>query len=205
MTIGEQLRAAQFRAIRGILSLRRPSGRTNRQILRTRQESLDGLTLREAGAGDIPALAVLHVATWNDTYAPLMTGPSSAIREQQWRQAFAHPENWFCYVLERSDGALIGFTKGVFRPEHEIPGELNKLFLARDYQRMGFGRRLIGQVVQRFQQAGVSAMAAYVDPRNPSCGFFERIGGRWLIEPNGRVNFSWYVWKDLPLQQMPSQ
>jgi hypothetical protein len=40
-------------------------------------------------------------------------------------------------------------------------------------------------------------MAAYVDPRNPSCGFFERLGARWLREPDGRVNFSWYVWDDL--------
>jgi len=80
-----------------------------------------------------------------------------------------------------------------------IPGELNKLFLGRDYQRMGLGRRLVGQVVQRFLTAGVSTMAAYVDSRNPSCGFFERLGARWLVEPDGHVNFSWYVWNDLPL------
>lgn len=104
-------------------------------------------------------MAALHVAAWNDTYAPLMTGPAVAVREQQWRQAFEQPEGWFCYVLARPDGALIGFTKAVFRPEHEIPGELNKLFLARDYQRMGLGRRLVGQVVQRFVRAGVPAMA----------------------------------------------
>ena len=42
-------------------------------------------------------------------------------------------------------------------------------------------------------------MAAYVDPRNPSCGFFERLGGRWLVEPEGYVNFSWYIWRDLLL------
>src|SRR5439155_18202529 len=136
MTIRDTLKAAGFRTIRRVLALRRPSGRANTRALLARQESLEALALRDAVSSDIPALAVLHVATWNDTYAPLMTGPSSAIREQQWRHAFAQPENWFCYVLERSDGALIGFTKGVFRPEHEIPGELNKIFLARDYLRM---------------------------------------------------------------------
>jgi GNAT superfamily N-acetyltransferase len=182
-----------------MLALRRPSAHANTCALRARLESLEGLTLRDAVASDVPALAALHVATWNDTYAPLMTGPAVAVREQQWRQAFAQPESWFCYVVARPDGALIGFTKGAFRPEHEIPGELNKLFLAREYQRMGLGRRLVGQVVQRFLRAGVSAMAAYVDPRNPSCGFFERLGAHWLIEPNGQVNFSWYVWNDLPM------
>lgn len=199
MTVRDRLRAAGFRTIRGILALRRPSARANARALRTRQESLEGLTLRDAVPSDVPALAALHVAAWNDTYAPLMTGPAVPVREQQWRQAFDQPEDWFCYVLARPDGALVGFTKAAFRAEHEIPGELNKLFLARDYQRMGLGRRLVGAVVQRFLSAGVPAMAAYVDPRNPSCGFFERLGADWLIEPDGHVNFSWYVWNDLPL------
>lgn len=181
-----------------MLALRRPSARANTRALRTRQESLEEVVLRDAVASDVPALAALHVTTWNDTYAPLIAGPSVAVREQQWRQAFEQPDSWFGYVLARPDGTLIGFTKGVFRPEHEIPGELNKLFFDRNYQRMGFGRRLVGQVVQRFLRENVSAMAAYVEPRNPSCGFFERLGARWLIEPDGHVNFRWYVWHDLP-------
>jgi GNAT superfamily N-acetyltransferase len=199
MTIRDRLKGVGFRIIRGMLALRRPSGRANTRGLRDRQESLEALTLRDAVTSDIPELAALHVVTWNDTYAPLMTGPAVDAREHQWRQAFERPEGWFCYVLARPDGSLIGFTKGVFRPEHQIPGELNKLFLSRDYQRMGLGRLLVGHVVQRFLSAGVTKMAAYVDPRNPSCGFFERLGGEWLIEPDGHINFSWYVWGDLPM------
>lgn len=185
--------------MRNLLAIRRPSARANARALQARHESLAGLTLRDAVPADIPALAALHVTAWNDTYAPLMTGPDAAVREQQWRQAFEQPDRWFCDVLERHDGGLIGFMKGVFRPDHEFPGQLDKLFLARAYQRMGLGRRLVERAVHRFQGAGVPAIAAYVDPRNPSCGFFEQLGGQWLIEADGRVNFSWYVWRDLPL------
>jgi len=198
MIVRDRLLATGYRTVRRILSLRRPSTRAHALALRTRGESLASLTLRDATAGDIPALAVLHVTTWNDAYAPLMTGPGVPVREQQWRRAFEEPERWCCYVLARPDGALIGFSKGVFRPQHEIPGELNKLFVTRSYQRMGLGRRLVGRVVQRFRRAGLSSMAAYVDPRNPSCAFFERLGARWLVEPDGRVDFSWYLWHDLP-------
>lgn len=197
MRARERFRAAGFRAFRAALSLRRPSPRANARALRARGESLAALTVRDAVAADIPALAALHVATWNDTYAPLMVGPPVAVREQQWRRAFDQPADWFCHVLGRPDGSLVGFSKGVFRPEHPIAGELNKLFLARDHQRMGLGRRLVGLVAERFLGAGVTTMAAYVDPRNPSCGFFERLGAHWLREPDGRVNFSWYVWDDL--------
>lgn len=197
MTLRDTLRAAGFRTIRGVLTLRRPTATANRRALRARSESLDALTIRPAVTADIAALAALHVAAWNDTYAPMMTGPPLPVREQQWRQAFADPASWFCYVLARPDGSLIGFAKGMVRPAQEIPGELNKLFLARAYQRMGLGRRLLGQVVHRFLEAGHTGMSAYVDPRNPSCGFFERTGAAWLREPTGAVNFSWYVWQDL--------
>ena len=197
MTPRDRLRAAGFRTIRGVLALRRPTAAANRHALGARSESLEAFTLRAADSGDIAALAALHVATWNDTYAPLMTGPPVAVREQQWRQAFADPGRWCCHVLAGPDGSLIGFAKGVIRPGHEIPGELNKLFLLRGYQRLGLGRRLLGRVVQWLLEADVAAMAAYVDPRNPSCGFFERTGAEWLREPTGAVNFSWYVWDDL--------
>jgi GNAT superfamily N-acetyltransferase len=197
MRLRESLRAAGFRTIRRALTLRRPTAESNEQVLLARHESLEQVSLREVRAEDIPELAALHVSAWNDAYAPLMTGPSVEIREMQWRQAFEKPADWFCYVLSSPDGELIGFAKGVFRHGHEIPGELNKLFLARDYQRLGLGRRLVGEVARRFLGASVSSMAAYVDPRNPSCGFFERLGARWLIEPDGEVNFSWYVWDDL--------
>ena len=111
MTIRDTLKAAAFRTTRRVLSLRRPSSRSNTRALRDRQESLEALTLREAVISDIPALAALHVATWNDTYAPLMTGPTVAVREHQWRQAFEQPEGWFCYVLARPDGSLIGLLR----------------------------------------------------------------------------------------------
>lgn len=197
MRLRDSLKAARLRAIRRVLAMRRPTSQVNESGLQARQESLDQIALRDARVYDIPDLAELHVTAWNDAYAPLMTGPSVEIREMQWQQAFDKPGDWFCYVLTRPDGELVGFAKGVIRGDHEIPGELNKLFLARDYQRLGLGRRLVGAVVRQFRSRGLTAMAAYVDPRNPSCGFFERLGGTWLLEPDGETNFSWYVWRDL--------
>lgn len=197
MRLRDSLRAAGFRAFRSVLAQRRPTHKANESGVRARRESLDEFSIREARVEDIPELAELHVTTWNDAYAPIMTGPSAEIREMQWRQAFEKPGDWFCLLLVRPDQQLVGFAKGIIRHDHQIPGELNKLFLARDYQRLGFGRRLVGEVAARFRGAGIHAMAAYVDPRNPSCGFFERLGGTWLIEPSGETNFSWYVWLDL--------
>jgi len=185
-----------FKLWRFWLGRARPSKATNTRRLSKRGEDVASLVIREAVASDIPALAALHVATWNATYAPMhMKGPSVAIRESQWREAFANADgSWFCFVVVRDDGELVGLAKG---NRHDAIGALDKIYLRDDYQRLGLGRRLVGQVVGRFLVYRCTSMKAYVDPRNPSCGFFEALEGEWLREEDGTINYSWYVWPDL--------
>ena len=79
-----------FGAWRFAVRLSVPSKARNLRQLRSRGEKPDAFKVREAGAADVPALARLHVTTWNATYAPLlMKGPSYNVRERQWREAFA--------------------------------------------------------------------------------------------------------------------
>ena len=106
------IRRALFAAWRVAAGLSRPSKAGNLRRLRARRESIESLVTREANITDIPALARLHVTTWNATYAPLLLkGPSVAIREQQWREAFARNEpGSFCLVVQRADGELVGFA-----------------------------------------------------------------------------------------------
>jgi len=185
-------------AARFLLGLARPSKATNTRLLRERGETAASLVIREPAAADIPALAQLHVTTWNATYGGLlMTGPPVAIRESQWREAFATADgSWFCFVVEGRDG-LVGFAKGT-RDADPSAGQLSKIYLLRDYQRVGLGRRLVGHVTRRFIGQGVSTMSSYVDARNPSCAFYEALSAKWLVEANGAVNQSWYVWRNLP-------
>lgn len=188
-------------AARFVFGLRRPGKLENTERLAQRGESIDKLTIREAREQDVPALAVLHVETWRSTYQDLqlfgkVQAPKHEVREWQWREAFSKNDgSWFCYVVQRPDGQLVGFTKGVRTDASR--GELSKIYLLRDYQRLGLGKKLIGLVARRFLQEGRSTMSAYVDPANPSCGFFESLGGTWLREPNAKINHTWYVWHDL--------
>lgn len=188
-------------AARILFGLRRPRPSENLARLADRGDDIAALTIREPTENDIAALARLHVETWRATYQDLrlfgkVSAPSYQIREAQWREAFARSDGrWFCYVTERPDGALVGFAKGVCGEAGR--GELSKIYLLREYQRVGLGRRLITMVARRFLNEGIRSMSAYVDPVNPSCGFFETLGGSWLREPDGKINYSWYVWTDL--------
>ena len=69
--------------------------------------------LREPNESDIPALARLHVQTFNETHRGGRTGgPSYELRERQWREAFERQDgSWFCYVIEDDGGELVGFAK----------------------------------------------------------------------------------------------
>jgi ribosomal protein S18 acetylase RimI-like enzyme len=186
---------ALFGAWRFLAGLARPSKRANVRRLRARGESAASLAIREATAADIPALARLHVTAWNATYAPLlMTGPSYETRERQWREAFtehAGDASWFCFVVERPGGGLVGFAQGR-RSEHpEFAGELNKIYLLPEYQRLGLGRRLLGHTARRFLSQGISSMWLYGDARNPSSRAWTALGGEKTDADPGNGNYGW--------------
>jgi ribosomal protein S18 acetylase RimI-like enzyme len=180
-------------AWRLLAGLQRPSAAANARRLRERGETIGSLVIREASAADIPALARLHVTTWNATYAPLLlNGPSVAIREHQWREAFAKNDgSWFCFVVARPDGELVGFAKGRKSEGGEFGGELNKIYLLRDYQRLGLGRELVGRVARRFLEQGITSMWLFGDARNPSCHAWIALGAEKIDPDPGTGNYGW--------------
>ncbi len=151
---------------------------------------------RAATAADVPALAQLHFATFIESHGG--HGPTIAVRERQWGETFSQrSDDWFCVVIISPDGELAGFAKGV--PHQDIPGytgELNKIYILRQYHRLGLGRRLIGEVSRRFLANGISSMLLFGDAQNPSNGFYERMGAERLFAPNGDFHGG-YGWRDI--------
>ena len=191
------MKALVVRLVRSIQNGRRSGKRANRKLLEERGEDIDdSFIVREANEKDIEQLARLHVETWNDTYPMVKNPPTYAIREWQWKDVFSKPErNWFVYLVERKNGDLIGFTKGIFHGDS--PGELNKIYLLREYQRMGLGRRMLGIVARRFLSQRITAMYVIAEASNPSCWFYEATGGVNMRKSDGSINYGNYFWHDL--------
>ena len=185
---------------RFVMSLKRPSKQSNLKLLSKNGETLSSFKIRDAVAEDISALAALHVKTWRETYWTVLSPPSYAIRFHQWQHIFKTSDgSWFCLVVENKIGKLVGFAKGNAYNHTDLPefsGELNKIYLLRRYQRIGLGRRLIGQVARRFLQQGISNMVLFGTPGNPSCKFHDAMGGEKLIGKNGEFHGG-YCWRDL--------
>jgi ribosomal protein S18 acetylase RimI-like enzyme len=184
---------------RFLSGLGRPSKKKNTRLLHKRGETIESFIIREATLTDIPELAHLHVVTWNATYPLVLNKPTYKIREYQWRERFKLTgENWFCFVVQRPNGELIGFAQGN-RYTGDLPGfagELNKIYLLSEYQRLGLGRRLFGHVARRFLDQGVSSMLLFSEPQNPSCRFYEALRGEKIVAANGEFHGA-YGWKDL--------
>ncbi|HWR54581.1 MAG TPA: GNAT family N-acetyltransferase [Bryobacteraceae bacterium] len=153
--------------------------------------------IREATTADVPVITRLHVKTFVETHGG--PGPTFEIRHSQWRAAFAQADGtWFCFVIECSNGDLVGFAKGI-PYTGDLPGfggELNKIYLLREYHRRGLGRRLVGHVARRFLEQGITSMLLFGEARNPSNGFYESLGAERLLSASGEFHGG-YGWRDL--------
>ena len=177
--------------IRFVSGLRRPSGSANMRLLQECGETLSSFVIREATMADVPKIADLHVRTWNETYHS-RNSPTYYIREYQWRQQFENADgSWFVVVVEKPGGELIGFAKGMRYAHDDLPeyaGELNKIYLLRSYQRLGLGKQLMMHVTKRFIDMGIYSMVLFGIPQNPTCYFYEAMGGQRLYGKRGEFH-----------------
>ena len=195
LTLFDRLKPRIARVQQWLHARTRPSGETNARKLRERGESLDSIILREATAADIPALAELHVTTWNATYNT-SRGPTIAIRTWQWNQVFAKENRRdFVLVLEDRTGRLIGFTWG--KPhEGEFAGELSKIYLRWEYHGLGLGRRMMVETARGFLERGIDSFVLFAELTNPTLGFYDHLGGERLVDDRGQFGGA-YGWRDL--------
>jgi GNAT superfamily N-acetyltransferase len=187
--------------LRGARAKRRRSKESNLRRLRERGESLASFALREATPTDIPELARVHVTAWNATHGGwVWRRPSRELRGRQWTTKFSSlAPDWFCYLVQDGVGTVVGFATGQPYTEPYPPGfsgRLEKIYLQDEYQRLGRGRRLVGRVAGRLLARGVDSMLLFSQPDNPSCVFFEVLGGERLRSPTGEFHGA-SGWRDL--------
>ena len=187
------------------MDIPRPSKAANIRRLSGRGERIESFIIREAIETDIPALAALHVKTWSQTYWTVLRPPTYKIREWQWKDQFKKNDgSWFCFVIDNSKGQLVGFAKGKKYSHSDLPdfsGELNKIYILREYQRLGLGKRLLGHVARKFLSMGIKNMVLFGVAENPSGLFHEAMEGEKLFSKKGAFHGG-YCWRNL--QQLVS-
>lgn len=167
--------------------------------------------IRLASAADAPAIAQVRVDAWRTTYRGMIPDAYlDAMKVEDsatlWEKVLTAAPNTTSTFVAEIDGVVAGFASGIQKPEAKLgfDCELTGIYLVRDAQRAGIGRRLVGAVAAAQRSHGATAMIAWVIAGNKGArAFYEALGGELVLEQP----FNWdgmdlveagYGFRDLP-------
>ena len=121
------------------------------------------MSVRAATVADAPAIAGIHVETWRTAYRGLVPGNflaslSTEARERFWTRTLgAEGGAEFVFVAADDAGWVVGFASGgpARSGDPDYRGELYTLYVLREHQGRGHGRRLLAAVAERLAEAGI--------------------------------------------------
>ncbi|HVB37177.1 MAG TPA: GNAT family N-acetyltransferase [Vicinamibacterales bacterium] len=147
--------------------------------------------IRPATPEDAVAIAHVHVAAWQDTYAGIL--PASFLARlsvhedtRRWQQLIAdRTRGLFVRVSTARPDGIVGFAVGGpnRRGVRAYVGELQAIYLRRSHQRQGIGTALTGAVADELAARDMSSMIVWALAKNDLARqFYRALGGR----PAGR-------------------
>lgn len=175
------------------------------------------IQIRPARVEDAAGIARVHVDSWRTSYRGIvpdevLANLSYQKREEMWRTGLSNPARTnYDYVAVDERGRIVGFvTGGTLRdgdPRYE--SELHAIYLLKEVQGQGLGRRLMLTFVERLLQSGITSMLLWVFEHNPARTFYEAMGGQAIqtqpMEIGGvTLQEVAYGWQDIrAIQSIP--
>jgi ribosomal protein S18 acetylase RimI-like enzyme len=147
-----------------------------------------GVLIVPAGPADAEALARVHVRSWRETYRGLLPDGylarmSEADFTRRFRRALTLPgPNDVTLAAAARDG-LIGYVQGgPSRARRDGEAEVQTLYLLRQAQGLGLGKRLLSGAARALAAQGAGSLLIAVLRDNARArGFYEHLGG--VAEP----------------------
>ncbi len=143
---------------------------------------MTAFAIRQASVGDARAIALVHIASSDDVYAPLAAewrAVDPDERAARWARSLDE-EHRFVLVAEDADGAVIGFVTGgpARRTEADAPLEIYAIHVLPAHRGRGAGDALWSAACRDLRGPELSAL--YVDTLAElrACSFYERHGGK---------------------------
>jgi ribosomal protein S18 acetylase RimI-like enzyme len=142
--------------------------------------------IRPAKLEDAPAIARVHVASWQSTYQGMLpeeflASLSETGYAERWKRVIGEGSSRV-YVAE-DEGEVVGFSSGGRERAGETgySGELYAIYVIDASQRRGFGRELVRSTVAGLRELGLDDMIIWVLRDNqPARSFYERLGGLYV-------------------------
>lgn len=145
------------------------------------------MRIRPGTINDVPEISQVYAKSWKTTYEGLV--PDLFVKGMS-REAAVHifadslqPNSfsYFLHVAEGPEGRLVGFCDGGkerSRPDSGI-GELYAIYLLKEFQGRGIGRKLFKAAAENLVQSGMNSMVVWVMEKSPYRKFYEAMAGHW--------------------------
>jgi GNAT superfamily N-acetyltransferase len=171
---------------------------------------MNKMRIREARVSDSAGLARVSVDSWRSTYAGII--PQEYLdsltyegRTKRWIERLSDPDGpGFTFVVENDAGDIIGYAGGLKGKSGNplYTGEVGDIYLLKEHQRQGTGRRLLATAALRLKDYGHSSLLVWAFEDNPYRKFYEVLGGQQagekMAETGGRkLKEVAYGWADM--------
>ena len=148
-------------------------------------------SIRHAQVEDAEAIAAVHVAAWQESYADLMPAEMLAslsveVRADRWRRILGKPDPAIAtaaFIACVPGGSAVGFGSCGLQRSAELAragfgGEFQALYVLRAAQRRGIGRALMGAMARDLAGRSIQGSALWVLGGNqPALKFYAVLGG----------------------------
>ena len=143
--------------------------------------------IRRARVQDASAIARVHEASWRQAYSGLLPHASLG------RMVRRRDPSWWTRAIQQSTrvialdvgGAVAGYATIGPNRVRSLPqaGEVYELYLAPEYQGLGFGRKLFLAARRDLRAAGMRGCLVWVlEDNEPACRFYRNAGGEDIAE-----------------------
>lgn len=179
--------------------------------------AVPGYSIRTAAPADARAIALVQIAVRKTTYRGLVpdayldrldSGVEDRVRK--WTDRLAARDGWRTLAVYSPQGTMVGFC--YFGPEPApdpaYTGIIDIIYLMKEHQRLGVGRRLFTESARQLASQGHRMIYLWVHARNaPARGFYEVLGGTPIAErrteyEGGVKEEIGYGWDEAALRQL---
>jgi ribosomal protein S18 acetylase RimI-like enzyme len=147
------------------------------------------LVIRSATTDDAPAIAKVHVESWQHTYKGIIPQPyldSLTVQRRTigWIRLLERGNDLVTLVSEDDKGRIVGFAGGcpIRHRDDRFQAEITSLYVAPHAQRRGHGRRLFLATANRLHQMELKGLFVWVLAANPATAFYRAMGGEPVSE-----------------------
>lgn len=146
-------------------------------------ERLADTIIVPAGPGDAGGLARVHVQSWRETYTGLLPAGylermNASLYARRWRQQLTRARSGELVMVAEGPDGLIGYCAGAFDADADPRAEIYTLYLLRQAQGFGLGRRLMQTAARTFKGQGAESLALWVLAGNTRAQrFYAHLGG----------------------------